>query len=212
MNRVSQAEFARLCRVNRSTVSRWLKNGRIEADAAGLIDPEAAERMRAATESPLPHHQARKAQLDEARVTAGAAQGGAAPPDVEESAVETVVDETGAGLDEAGAADQPALVQHNLDLKRSTARLQHNKAELAAMEVDRLAGRLVELVDVQFVLDDMGATVRTLLESFPDRLAGELAAHQGNTNAIHKSLADAARELLLGISDSMQRRMEELAA
>ena len=75
MTRVTQAEFARLAGVNRSTVHRWIQNGRIEADAHGLIDPDAAARMRDATESPMPHHQARKAQFDEARE--GIGQGGA---------------------------------------------------------------------------------------------------------------------------------------
>jgi hypothetical protein len=64
MTRVTQAEFARLSGVNRSTVHRWIQNGRIETDAHGLIDPDTAARMREATESPLPHHQARKAQFD----------------------------------------------------------------------------------------------------------------------------------------------------
>ena len=62
MKRVTQAEFARLAGVNRSTVTRWLQNGRIQADPSRLIDPDAALKMRAATESPLPHHQARKEQ------------------------------------------------------------------------------------------------------------------------------------------------------
>ena len=69
--RVTQAEFARITGVNRSTVHRWIQNGRIEVDAQGLIDPGAAARMRDATESPLPHHQARKAQFDEARAGQG---------------------------------------------------------------------------------------------------------------------------------------------
>ena len=67
MNRVTQAEFARICGVNRSTVHRWIENGRIETDAQGLIDPEAATRMKEATSSPLPHHEARKAQFDAQR-------------------------------------------------------------------------------------------------------------------------------------------------
>ena len=52
--RVTQAEFARICGVNRSTVSKWIKNQRIQADENGLIDPVAASAMREATESPMP--------------------------------------------------------------------------------------------------------------------------------------------------------------
>ena len=50
------------------------------------------------------------------------------------------------------------------------------------------------------------------MEGLPDRLAGERAAHRGDVNAIHKSLEDAAREILLAISAQMERRIEGLAA
>ena len=68
---VTQAEFARMCGVNRSTVHKWIGAGRIQTEPSGLIDPEAAARMRDATESPMPHHQARKAQFSEARMGEG---------------------------------------------------------------------------------------------------------------------------------------------
>lgn len=184
MNTVTQAEFARLAGVNRSTVNRWLKNGRIEADAAGRIDPEAAARLRLATESPEPHHQARKAQFEDAREAAG-------EPTPDEDSLE--------GLGALGVA-----------LKRATLDLQRRKAELAALEVDQQAGRLVDRSDIDFVLGDLGATLRSLAEGIPDRLAGEIAAHQGNVGAIHKALEDAMRELLLAVSAQMQQRMEAL--
>ena len=64
--------------------------------------------------------------------------------------------------------------------------------------------------DIDFVLGDLGATLRSLAEGIPDRLAGEIAAHQGNVGAIHKALEDAMRELLLAVSAQMQQRMEAL--
>lgn len=195
MTRVSQAEFARLCGVNRSTVTRWLKAGRIQADATGRLDPQAAQRMRLATESPLPHHQARKAQFDDARADGDVGEGASVAP---------------AGSD-AGVELSP-LENLGHQLKRATVDLQRNKAELAAMELDKLAGALVERAEVDFVIGDFGATLRGLLEGLPDRLAGEIAAHQGDVNAIHKSLEDAARELLLAVSAQMERRLEDLAA
>lgn len=196
MNRVTQAEFARLAGVNRSTVTRWLKAGRIQAAADGRIDPEAAARMRAATESPLPHHQARKVQFDEARTGAGQGQEPFAPP----------------AASAAPAGETESLEGLGHQLKRATVDLQRHKAELAAMEVDKLAGTLVELAEVQYVLGDLGATLRGLLEGLPDRLAGEIAAHQGNVNAIHKSLEDAAREVLVAVSEQMESRMGRLGA
>ena len=190
---VTQAEFARLQGVNRSTVSRWVKAERITADSAGMIDPEAAARMRIATESPMPHHQARKAQFDEAKESADAI-------DAEALAAGTEGDDALDGTESIGTA-----------LKRATLDLQRSKAAMAALELDQLAGRLVDRSDIDFVLADLGTTLRGLLEGLADRLAGEIAAHQGNVPAIHKSLEDASREILLAVSGQMQQRMEALA-
>ena len=197
MTRVTQAEFARLCGVNRSTVSRWLQNGRIDADPSGLLDPIAAQRLRTATESPLPHHQARKAQFDEARATADAGEGAGDAPDASGDA-----DADGEGLGTMGTLGE--------QLKRVTVQVQRHKAELLAIEIDKAAGALVELAEVQYVLGDFGATLRGLLEGLPDRLSGEIAAHQGDVNAIHKALEDAGREMLLAITGQMERRVEGL--
>jgi phage terminase Nu1 subunit (DNA packaging protein) len=196
MRHVSQADFARLCGVNRSTVNRWLKAGRIEADAQGRIDPEAAQRLRIATESPAPHHQARKAQFDEARAASGMAEGAIDAPAGSQAA-----DEDPESLEGVGIA-----------LKRATLALQQRKAEREALEVDRIAGALVDRADVEYVIGDFGATLRGLLEGLPDRLAGEIASHQGNVNAIHKSLEDVSREMLQALSAQIERRLEGLGA
>lgn len=196
MKRVNQADFARLCGVSRSTVNRWLKAGRIETDAQGRIDPEAAQRLRIATESPAPHHQARKAQFEDARAASGMAEGAIVAP-----AGSQAVDEDPESLEGVGMA-----------LKRATLALQQRKAEIAAMEADKMAGALVDRTDVEFVIGDFGATLRGLLEGLPDRLAGEIASHQGNVNAIHKSLEDVAREILQALSAQIERRLEGLGA
>lgn len=199
MTRVTQAEFARLANVNRSTVHRWLANGRIEADSQGLIDPDAAARMRDATESPLPHHQARKAQLDEARVG--------------DSTTRNEIAQQGATSQAATASDtMPAAEKIGTALKLETYKLQKAKAEQANMELDKMAGALVERADVDFILTDIGNTLRGLLESLPDRLAPAIAAHLGDVNAIHKALEDTAHDLLNEMADLMRRKMETLAA
>lgn len=199
MKRLTQAEFARLCRVNRSTVNRWLKNGRIEADAQGLIDPDAAHKMRDLTESPLPHHQARKAQFDEARE--GVGQGGA-----EKIAPAAAQDDESGEADDPDHADAPANVSHRLKL--ATAREREARAAIAAMERDKMAGSLVERAEVDFVLADFGSTLRGLVEGLPDRMSPTLAAHRGDVGGIHKDLEDAAHDLLTEISDHMKRKME----
>ena len=187
MTRVTQAEFARMAGVNRSTVHRWLQNGRIEADAHGLIDPDAAARMREATESPMPHHQARKAQFDEARE--GVGQGGAEK------------------TQQAGQeAQQPAT--HGLQKPADV--YMARKAEKIALEIDKMAGALVERADVDFVLADFGNTLRDLLESLPDRVSPSVARHRGDVGAIHAELSGVAADLLNEISEHMKRKMVEV--
>lgn len=193
--RLSRADFARACGVNKSTVTRWVQTGRITVDDDGLIDARLASRQREATESPLPHHQARKVRWEEDKRQSSAG-------------------DLFSASESAGEGDASPTVTEVLgqDLKRATVSLQQRKAELAAIEIDRLAGTLVARTDVDYVLADVGATVRNLLQSLPDRLSGELAAHHGDVNAIHKALEDASRELLLALGAHLQRRAGGLIA
>lgn len=197
VEKVTQAEFARICGVDRSTVHRWLKNRRIEADAQGRIDPKAAERMRRSTESPLPHHQARMAQFEEGRPATEPSQ----PESSQHGATSTETGgnkETMQTIEKLGAA-----------LKMETYKLQKAKAEMANMEVDQKAGLLVERSEVDFVLRDFGNTLRGLIESMPDKLAPSLARHRGDVNAIHAEIDAYAADLLNEFADHMKRKQEE---
>jgi hypothetical protein len=202
-NLVTQAEFARMAGVNRSTVHKWVKAGRIAAEPSGLIDPDAAMKMREATESPLPHHQARKAQFFEARMGEGIDPPEKIAPRADSGGQATV--ETG-----AATAETPDVLDLGARLKLETWKLQKAKAERENMELDKLAGSLVERAEVDYVLADFGNTLRGLLEGLPDRLSGALAAHRGDVNAIHKALDDAAHDLLTEMSELMKRKMEGL--
>jgi hypothetical protein len=203
MNHVTQAEFARLMGVNRSTVHRWLENGRMQAELSGLIDPEAGKRMLEATESPLPHHQARKAQFTEARL--GDDTRNDDKPEFNPS--------TGSATPPATGGNNPSsrTQAENIGtaLKLETYKLQKAKAELANMEVDKQAGLLVERAEVDYVLADFGNTLRGLLEGLPDRLAPAISRHRGDVNAIHAELESTAADLLREISEQMKRKMEE---
>lgn len=193
MSLVKPSEFARICGVNRSTVTRWIQNGRIEPAENGLIDSEQAAKMREETESPMPHHQARKAQFDEARASVDTDQAKQIDPDVKAKAA----------ADKKQASESSNV---STQLKLETWRLQKAKAEMAALEVDKMAGTLVERSEVDFVLAEFGNTLRGLLEGMPDRLAGQISAHRGDTAKIHKDLEDAAFDLLSEISQLMQRK------
>jgi hypothetical protein len=202
---VTQAEFARMCGVNRSTVHKWIGAGRIQTEPSGLIDPEAAMRMRDATESPMPHHQARQAQFEQGRIGGdeGQAEKNAPRADFGGQATAATVAATIDATDD--------MLDLGARLKLETWKLQKAKAERENMELDKLAGSLVERAEVDYVLADFGLTLRGLLEGLPDRLSGALAAHRGDVNAIHKALDDTAHDLLTEMSELMKRKMESLA-
>jgi hypothetical protein len=174
---MSQADYARHAGVHPATVCRWIQRGRITCDARGRINPEQADMERALSESDAPHHQARKAQIDEAK----AAAGNAPPPDAAE------------------------ILQR---LKFATMREREAKAEAAALALDQQAGLLLERAEVELMLADFGATLRTLAEGMADRLAPVVAGRSGDVGAIHADIDAAARDLLQEISAHMARAVE----
>jgi hypothetical protein len=193
MARVTQAEFARLAGVNRSTVHRWIASGRIEADAQGLIDPEAAARMREATESPLPHHQARKAQLD-AEKDAGMADAEAG-------------DE---GIDSEGVASTGQISKDEALHRRLVASMK--KAEEDAHEAKvknlKLCGELVESAKIEAAFENAIVILFSTLDSLPDRISSELAAKKGDATAIHHILSNAILDLRRDVHSQFKRRCE----
>lgn len=208
--RVTQAEFARLTGVNRSTVTRWVQNGRVQVDAHGLLDPVAAAAMRDATESPEPHHQARKAQFDEQRAQNAVGQGA---PGVATGATGATAGQNGpqARFSDAGGGEaMPQAEKLGIALKLETYKLQKAKAETANMELDKLAGALVERAEVDFVLADLANTLRAQLENLPGRLSGPLAALRSDANLIHTALDDALRDVLLDMAASMKQKTQGL--
>jgi len=208
MSLVTQAEFSRICGVNRSTVHRWISSGRIEVDAQGLIDPVSAERMRRATESPMPHHQARLAQFEEGRGGVDTTQGEKTPQ--RESWQELGGKTEGATGRATGGNTEPGAERLGIALKLETYKLQKAKAEMANLELDQKAGTLVERAEMDFVLAEFGSAVRGLIESMPDRLSPSIARHRGDVNAVHAELESYVADLLTEISDQMKRKQEAI--
>jgi hypothetical protein len=190
MSRITQAEFARIAGVNRSTVHRWIAAGRIEADTQGLIDPEAAARMREATESPLPHHQARKAQFDEARA--------------------------GDGMGQATNAQQSATTSTELISKEDA----NHRAKIAIMkerewaavqrEIDarKAAGELVDVSKVRDAWRSAYVLLRASMEALPPRAAPALAVRRGEVAAIERDLADMIADLLNECAAAFDRKLD----
>ena len=180
---VSQAAYARRIGVDPSTVTRWIQNGRISRLPNGLIDPEQADREREATESPLPHHQARKTQFEEAK-----AEKAQAPADRE---------------------PEPSSEALGLALKRETWKLQKAKAEQANLELDKAAGLLVERSEVEFLLRDLAAMLQSQLDGMAAKLAPSLSAHRGDVTAIQSEIESFARDLLTELAAHLERQAQQ---
>ena len=76
---------------------------------------------------------------------------------------------------------------------------------------DKMAGRLVDIDDVNFALNDYGATLRTLMENLADRLTPVIYPLQ-TIDEIHAAISDAATEVQNEIAHAMQRRSVEMMA
>ncbi|MBK1719200.1 hypothetical protein [Thiocystis violacea] len=199
--RLTRAQFARQERVARSTVTRWIQDGRITLGEDGLIDAEQGHAERLATESPLPKHQARKAVWDALK------EGDGTDPTADAATGLPAAQEPPPAGALSAASDNAAL---GSALKFETWRLQQAKADLANLDLDRAAGLLVERAEIDFILVDYGTVVRDQLESLPDRLAPDLAACRGEVGLIHKTLGDAARQILEAVGQHLQRRLDGL--
>lgn len=197
MTTITQSEFARQAGVSRQAVHQALAAGRLPAAGNAIaLGESTAKDLWDLTASPEPRHEARKAQFEEARIG-----GSPTPPE------KTPQNAPHAAAPAATEA-LPTLEKLSAALKVETYKLQKAKAELANIEVDKAAGALIERAEVDFALADLGALVRTQMEGLPDRLAGQLAAHRGDTARIHHDLEDAAHTLLADLAEAMKRKME----
>lgn len=214
MTRVTQAEFARMAGVNRSTVHRWLQNGRIEADANGLIDPDAAARMRDATESPMPHHQARKSQFDEQRQVASGQ-----PPAEPSPACGRVQGEGQSSLppkhpEHGATVARPAtevINKEDVRHRRDVAVMLEREWTAKQREVDarKSAGELYEKERVRNAWRNAFILMRTIAESVPDRNAAELAAMR-ETAAVRTAMAGYMADMLNEVSSAFDRALDGL--
>lgn len=194
MTLLTRAEFARARGVNRATVTKWIHAGRVEVDASGRIDPAAADHRLAVTESPQPHHQARLAQIEEARAQPREAPADTAPP---------VSPRTGSAEEQPG---MPPAEKLALAYKTEVYRHQKAKAELANLELDKAAGLLVERIAVESLLADLGATWRRLLGTLADRATPEIMSVGHNATEIHAAIDATATAIGDALLLEIQRR------
>jgi hypothetical protein len=222
-SRITRAEFARRAKVNRSTITRWIESGRLTLGADGLLDEAEAHRQRAASESPQPHHQARKAQLDLEKTATRPA--GAAARALVATTTPTASDPTGgdpasaSGAGFGGGAGGAGVVPigagpGHLDqdeVVRRTRRAQMLEREAIARMKERedqeAAGQVLRRAAVERAATDAVAVILNAAETIPDRLAPLLVGIEDQAR-IRALLRDEIEQFLARASAELERVAE----
>ena len=183
---MTKAEYARHAKVHPSTVGRWLEVGRISLGPDGRIDPEQADREREATESPMPHHQARKAQIDAQKEIQTTKE---QPPD-------------------ADADLSRDAVSHRTKL----AMMREREWTAAQREIDarKAAGELCEIAKVRDVWNSAYIMLRAHFEMIPSRVAPDLAACKSDASKIEHILGGMVSDALHACADTFKRKLDGL--
>ena len=82
-------------------------------------------------------------------------------------------------------------------------------ADKEEMERDRLAGDLIAREDVDAAMKFIGASVRGLLDVFPDQVA-PLVAPVASMDECHALLTENCRNVLVGLGDAIKRQCATL--
>lgn len=205
MSRVTQAEFARLVDVNRSTVLRAIQRARIPANEDGNIELAADDDSRESLElaalslwessgSSQPHHRARMAQIreeKEARRAMQAAATNAAP-------VEEVSD--------ASTSLKEKVESLNLRLKQAETEKREHEADKARMEREVMAKNLLQREAVEFGLRDFTQRIAFMFDNAPDQLAADVHALQ-TPEEVRAHLADYIERMRLELAQYMATAM-----
>lgn len=196
----TRADFARRLGWNRSSVTRAVKDGRVALEG-DLVNVEESLRRIEVLAHPAPHHQAHARQLEEQR-RASASGEGETPAQVAAAAV---------AAPPVDAKPLEGVEALNLRLKRAEADKREHEAESARMDREERAGNLIKREDVEFALDDFGATLRSLMENFADRLAPVVHPLQ-SMEETHAALAEAANDVLQMMNESLLKLAQERRA
>lgn len=167
--------FAARLNVSQPLVSRWKKQGRLVM-AGNKVDVarsmDLLERTKGSRDDLSRMHAAMKAD---------------GPEDDDEGAPETVREE---------------LRRMQLKKARNEARIKAADADTKEMERDKLAGVLVHVEDVDFVLQDFGALLRAMLDGRAERIGAE----SGLTAEQITALAEADEQLLAEMAGKLRER------
>lgn len=114
----------------------------------------------------------------------------------------------------ASAGEVPQAVIDSMEKARrvkavSEARRVAAQADREEMERDRMAGDLIAREDVDAAMKFIGATIRALLDVFPDQVAPVIAPVT-DMNECHAMLTDQCRGVLHGLGEAIARQRAAL--
>lgn len=195
MTTETKSAFAKRLGINKSHLSRgkaleWL------VLENGLVNVEESLRRRESWASPQPHHRAHAAALEEGR-----RQGKNADPVYPKPPAPPSPPKS------ASATQHHDMEDLNKRLKAAEVNKREQEAEKARMETEQMAGNLIAKEDVNFALDDFGATLRSLMENFADRYAPVIHPLQ-TLDDVHRALDEAATDILQTVHDQLARHAQ----
>ncbi len=188
----SQAAFARRMRWSRSRVTQLKRAGRLVM-AGKRVDVEASKKRIKETESGQPQHATHRSRLEEKRNRGKAANQSQA--DLGGEGTEQTQGEGGGYTPDARAY---------WERREAAARAQTREIELR-----KLKGKLVEIVDVRDAGREAGTAVRAVLENLADQLAPVLAVETDEPQ-VHRLLREQMDQVLVDIIARIGKATEAL--
>jgi hypothetical protein len=82
-------------------------------------------------------------------------------------------------------------------------------ADKEEMERDKLAGDLITRESVDAAFKFIGATIRALMDAFPDQVA-PIIAPISNMDEVHVHLTEQCRNVLVGLGEAIERQQSEI--
>ena len=185
--RMTAGEYAVYADVNKSTVCRWLQHGRIEKDADGLINRLEADVMRVKTESPEPHHQARKDQIEEAKAA-------------KRAAIDSILDERPHPLSQGA-------IERFKEARAVGALLDNKKKDL---DIKKMANELVSISEAESFAASVAIFVRDAGPRSADRWAHRFMEVDRDPRRYHELLIELFHEHATDVADTAIRLADQL--
>lgn len=206
---VTKAEFARLIGRDRSWVTRMQQAGRLATEGEGRGMRIRVDESRVLISQTAGYRDDVASRHQESRHPAAQQNGQPATNAVPDAPAPQPPAESGAaGEARSQMAIEIEAARHAKVLAES--RRVQAAADREEMERDKLAGDLIAREDVDAAMKFIGASIRGLLDVFPDQIA-PIVAPIGTLEDCHAALTDACRNTLVQLGEVIDARRADLA-